>query len=102
MMFGKHVGSFASEFEITPEFVTYGFDPEPAMVGMRPQGMQARRQKLLKAINTEFSETDADDQKRAIQLIFDENLINMFILDFVLVDKSFSMRDVMSMKQESM
>lgn len=40
MMFGKHVGSFASEFEITPEFVTYGFDPEPAMSGMRPQGMQ--------------------------------------------------------------
>jgi hypothetical protein len=61
MMFGKHVGSFASEFEITPDFVTYGFDPEPAMMGMRPEGMQKRRQKLLKEINSEFSETDAED-----------------------------------------
>jgi hypothetical protein len=102
MMFGKHVGSFAAQFDINPDFVTYGFDPEPAMAGFRPESMQKRRQKLLKEINSEFSETDVEDQKRAIQVIFDENLINMFILDFVLVDKSFSLRDVMSMKQEMM
>jgi hypothetical protein len=30
-------------------------------------------------------------------MIFDENLINMFILDFVLIDKSFSLREVIKM-----
>ena len=53
--------------------------------------------KLLKEINSEFSApADADDH-RLIQLIVDENAINSFILDFVLVDKSFSMREFMRM-----
>ena len=40
------------------------------------------------------------DTKRALQIIIDENAVNMFILDFVLVDKSFSMREFMSMSNE--
>jgi hypothetical protein len=61
MMFGKHIGSFAKEFDIAQDYVTYGFDPEPVISSWRPEGMANRRKKLLKEIDSTFSETDAED-----------------------------------------
>lgn len=53
---------------------------------------------MLKEIDSEFTEQDQEGKDPfAIQMILDENIINAFLLDFVLYDKAFSLREVMKM-----
>jgi len=52
---------------------------------------------MLKEINSKFSEVEEGQDGFAFSLILDENLINAFILDFVLIEKSFSVREFFSM-----
>lgn len=41
---------------------------------------------MLKAIDSKFIEDKEGQDQQAIQAVIDENLINKFILDFVLFD----------------
>lgn len=50
---------------------------------------------MMKEIHSEFSEAKEGEDPKFIQLILDENAINTFILDFVLVERAFSLRNVM-------
>lgn len=71
----------------------FGFDPEMLFEGVRPY--PKKKGELLKEIYSEFSEAEEGQDPKFIQLIFDENAINTFILDFVLVERAFSMRNFM-------
>ena len=51
----------------------------------------------MKKINSKFTETVEGEDQSALSLIIDENLLNSFFLDFVLIDRSFSLRDYFGM-----
>ena len=48
---------------------------------------------MLKEIHSEFSEQKEDQDPIMVSFIFDENAINSFLLEFVLVERAFSIRD---------
>jgi len=48
---------------------------------------------MLKEINSEFTPQTDDGEPLMVSLIIDENAINSFILEFVLVERAFSIRD---------
>lgn len=58
---------------------------------------------MLKEIDSVFTEgyVDQNDNPKsgdyAVQIILDENVVNAFLLDFVLYEKAFSLRDIMKM-----
>jgi hypothetical protein len=68
----------------------FGFDPEMLLEGVRPT--PKKKLELLKEIHSEFTEAGEDEDPKFLQLIMDENMINTFILDFVLVERAFSLR----------
>lgn len=98
----KHLGSFSSDVNLTSKAIDMGFDPELLFAQRKgyPESFTARKRKLFKEINSKFTETEKEGEERLIQLLIDENFINSFLLDFVLVDKSFSIREFMSMSKE--
>jgi hypothetical protein len=100
LLFAKHLGSFAQEYEITPKALTFGFDPETLTASKRPFAQPKRKQPLLKAIKSEFTSPEEKDVNRLLSVIVDENAFNAFILDFVLVDKSFSLREFLGMNAQ--
>lgn len=78
---------------ITPSFIEFGFDPEPFYSKGRPVFKQ--KKEMLKEIRSEFTEhedEEENDDPFAFQMILDENSINAFLLDFVLLEKAFSVR----------
>lgn len=89
----KQLGSASRTHSITPEFIEFGFDLDPFYSKGRPSFPQKRS--LLKAINTEFSRQEEGEEPFACQLIIDENAVNSFLLDFILYEKAFSLREVM-------
>ena len=101
MLLLKQIGSVARTFKISPESLEYGFDPEVFYKNDRPYFK--KKKSMLKEIDSVFTEdrVDADDNPKAgdyaIQLILDENVVNAFLLDFVLYEKAFSLRDIMKM-----
>jgi hypothetical protein len=97
LLFAKHLGSFAQEYDINPEALTFGFDPETLTASKRPFAQPHRKKPLLKEIKSEFSKAEEKDVNRLLSVIVDENAFNAFILDFVLVDKSFSAREFLGM-----
>lgn len=50
------------------------------------------KEELLKEINSEFSVVEDDEKPKFVQIIIDENAVNTFILDFVLVERAFNIR----------
>lgn len=53
---------------------------------------------MLKEIDSEFTEPEEDGQDPyAIQMILDENIVNAFLLDFILFEKAFSLREIMKL-----
>ena len=52
---------------------------------------------LLKAIDSEFTPTEEGDDPKLLQLIVDENALNSFILDMVLIEKAASLREYLKM-----
>lgn len=53
---------------------------------------------MLKEIDSEFTEPEEEGQDPyAIQMILDENIVNAFLLDFVLFEKAFSLREIMKL-----
>ena len=95
MLFLKQVGSVATTFEITPVHLEYGFDPEIFYKNERP--FFKKKRSMLKEIDSEFSDVEEGQDPYAFQLILDENVVNAFLLDFVLYEKAFSMRQIMKM-----
>lgn len=90
----RHIGSFSKDFSISPEGIEYGFDPE--MYFERVRETPKKKQSLLKAIDSEFTPAEDEEDPRVFSLILDENAFNSFILDFVLVEKAFSLREYFS------
>ena len=87
----RHLGSFSKEFSLSPEGIEYGFDPEMYFEKLRET--PKKKKSLLKAIESEFTVPEEDEDPKVLSLIIDENAINSFILDFVLVEKAFSLRE---------
>lgn len=101
LLFTTHLSRFAQELKVSPKAIDMGFDPEQLLARQRPVNLVERKQKLFKEINSVFTTAETEGDERAIQFILDENAVNSFLLDFVLVDKSFSMREFMSMSSEA-
>lgn len=92
---------FAQEVKVSPKAIDMGFDPEQLLGKTRTANLIERKAKLFKEINSVFTSAETEGDERAIQFIIDENAVNSFLLDFVLVDKSFSMREFASMSSEA-
>lgn len=59
LLFLKHISTVAKNFEVTPEFFEYGMDPDQ---GFGRKAPSARKNKMLKEIDSKFSETgDGED-----------------------------------------
>ena len=87
----RHVGGFAREQIISPEAIEYGFDPEMVFERVRPT--PAKKASMLKEISSEFSGQTEGGEPVMVSLILDENAINSFILEFVLIERAFSLRE---------
>ena len=63
-------------------------------------GGSARKRGMLKEIVTEFSEQETEistgTAMKAVQLIIDENAVNALLLEFVMIDRSMSIRDYLN------
>jgi len=93
MIMIRHVGGFAMEQKIDSQSIEFGFDPE--MIFSRVRTMPKKKPAMLKAINSEFSrQTDGKDPTM-VSLILDENAINSLLLEFVLIERAFSVREFM-------
>lgn len=91
MILIRHVGGFAREQIISPASIEYGFDPEMLFERIRPT--PSKKSGMLKEINSEFTTQTEGAEPVMVSLIIDENAINSFILEFVLVERAFSVRD---------
>lgn len=87
----RHVGGFAMEQSVGSEHIEFGFDPEMVFERVRPTPRM--KKSMLKEINHTFSEKKEEDDDRMVSLIIDENAINSFLLEFVLVERAFSLRE---------
>lgn len=56
-----------------------------------------KKKELLKEIHSEFSVSQEGENPKFVQLTVDENTFNTFILDFVLVERAFSLRNFLRM-----
>ena len=93
MLVLKQIGSVTTIFEVTPVHLEYGFDPEIFYKNERP--FFKKKRSMLKEIDSEFSDVEEGQDPYAFQLIPDENVVNVFLLDFMLYEKAFSMRQIM-------
>ena len=87
----RHIGGFAIDQSVTSTAIEYGFDPEMVFEQSRP--IPKKKAEMLKEIKSEFSNQQDSDKPIMVSFIMDENLINSFLLEFVLVEKAFSMRE---------
>lgn len=90
MILLRYVIGFARKMDITKQNLDFGFDPEMLLENVRPT--PKKKLELLKEINSEFTEAEEDENPKFVQLILDENTINTMIMDFVLVERAFSLR----------
>ena len=88
----RHVGGFAMEQTINSKSIEFGFDPEMVFESVRPT--PAKKKSMLKEINSEFSSKTFSEDPIMMSFILDENAINSFLLEFVLVERAFSLREV--------
>lgn len=95
----KQISSVAKTFEITPNHLEYGFDPEMFYSKQRP--FYKKKRAMLKEIDSEFSEKEDGEDPYAFQVILDENVVNAFLLDFVLYEKAFSLRQIMKLDEKT-
>lgn len=91
----RHIGSLAQQTQMTQEWFEYGFDPEIVYEQYRPKSN--KKSELLKPIDSYFAEPEDGEDSHLFSLIIDENAFNSFILDFVLIEKTFSLRDFLKM-----
>lgn len=53
-----------------------------------------KKKSMLKEISSEFSSMTEGEDPIMLSFILDENAINSFLLEFVLVERAFSLREV--------
>jgi len=80
----KQIGSFAKVFEVNMDYLEYGFDPE--MMFERIRKPSEKKASMLKLIETKFSKPVSGEDPKGIQIILDENAINSYLLEFVMID----------------
>jgi hypothetical protein len=90
----KHLGSFANFMDVRKEHIEYGFDPDSTFGRKTPS---ARKQSMLKEVDSVFSVPVEGEDQAAIQLILDENLINTYLLEFAMIDTSMSLTHYLMM-----
>lgn len=91
----KQIGVVSKTFEVKPHSLEYGFDPEMFYSNERP--VFKKKRSMLKEIDSEFTDQEEEADPYAIQIILDENIINAFLLDFVLYEKAFSLREILKL-----
>lgn len=91
MIVMRSFGSFAREQVLDANKIEFGFDPEMLFERVRPA--PKKKASMLKAIDSTFSEPVEGADPTLASLILDENFINSFIYEFVLVDRAFSLRE---------
>lgn len=93
MIMIRHIGGLAREQKIDSQAVEFGFDPE--MIFERVRNMPSKKPAMLKAINSEFSRQTSAKDPTMVSVIIDENAVNSLLLEFVLIERAFSLRDFM-------
>jgi hypothetical protein len=78
----KNFSSLSTSFDLSPEVFEYGFDPDVAFMRKIPPKKQA----MLKEIDSQFIELNEGDDQQAVQIVIDENFVNKYLLEFVLMD----------------
>lgn len=56
---------------------------------------------MLKEIDTKFSKPVLGEDPKAIQVILDENAINSFLLEFVMIDQSVSLSEYLALDKRT-
>ena len=92
MIFIRHIGGFAMEQSFNPTSIEFGFDPEMVFEKVRP--IPKSKSEMLKSIPSEFSTQTESSDPTMISVILDENVINSLLLEFVLIERAFSIRDI--------
>ena len=85
------MGSFAKYFDVNMDYLEYGFDPE--MMFERVRKPSAKKASMLKPIETKFSKPISGEDPKGLQIIIDENAINSYLLEFVMIDQSVSLSE---------
>lgn len=73
------------------DYFEYGYDPE--MLYEKVRSPSAKKASMLKPIDTKFSKPNPGEDQKGLQLIVDENAINSYLLELVMIDRSFSVSD---------
>jgi len=63
------------------------------MIFERVRPTPKNKENMLKAIDSQFSSRTDGEDPVMMSLILDENAINSFLLEFVLVERAFSLRE---------
>ena len=79
------------EQNLNPTSIEFGFDPEMIFEKVRPT--PKKKADMLKAIESEFSMQSDSKDPTMLSFIIDENAINSFLLEFVLIERAFSFRE---------
>ena len=77
------------------DYLEYGFDPE--MIFERARKPSAKKKSMLKEIESKFSKSEKGEDLKAVQLIVDENALNTYLLELVMIDSSLSVREYMNL-----
>ena len=85
------MGAFAKYFDVNMDYLEYGFDPE--MMFERVRKPSAKKASMLKPIETKFSKPISGEDPKGLQIIIDENAINSYLLEFVMIDQSVSLSE---------
>jgi hypothetical protein len=66
------------------DYLEYGFDPEMMFERMRKPS--AKKISMLKDIDSKFSKPVPGEDPKGLQIILDENAINSYLLEFVMIE----------------
>lgn len=63
------------------------------MIFERVRPLPKKKPDMLKSINSEFSRKTDSKDPTMVSIIIDENAINTLLLEFVLIERAFSLRE---------
>jgi len=92
LIFFRHMAGFSKETTFDNDAFNFGFDPE--LIFQRARETPKRKKEILRTVESEFSKPE-ENEKRLMSLILDENILNTFVAEFLLIDKAFSIRELL-------
>ena len=98
MVLLKHLFQGAVDHDISAQAIEFGFDPDVFFEGLRGEASDEKA-KLQKPIKTEFSKPEKGAPPAFISLIIDDNALNSLPLEIATIDRSFSVKDLISLDQ---